>query len=144
VSVLNNQILLKEGTWKAYGNYYDEKLNNIDLVLDLEIVKEGECYRLSKISTLLLENSVEIYSDFIIEPLLDKDFTQIEEDNELLGKLKGKLTIINDSFILNYSSEYENYSGTEVYNFKDNLLYSVKGLLYKDDIKVSSWFVKIK
>ncbi|MCT4584244.1 MAG: hypothetical protein N4A54_04890 [Peptostreptococcaceae bacterium] len=141
---MNNQILLKEGTWKAYGNYYDEKLNNIDLVLDLEIVKEGECYRLSKISTLLLENSVEIYSDFIIEPLLDKDFTQIEEDNELLGKLKGKLTIINDSFILNYSSEYENYSGTEVYNFKDNLLYSVKGLLYKDDIKVSSWFVKIK
>lgn len=141
---MNNQMLLKEGTWRAYGNYYDEKLNNIDLVLDLEIVKEGEGYKLSKISKLLLENSVEIYSDFIIEPLLQRDFTHIEEDNELLGKLKGKLTIINDSFILNYSSEYENYSGTEVYSFKDNLLYSVKGLLYKDDIKVSSWFVRIK
>lgn len=141
---MSNQILLKEGKWKAYGNYYDDKLNNIDLILELEIVKDGKYYRLSKISKLLLENSVEIYSDFMIEPLLDKDFTTIEEDNELLGKLKGKLTIINDSFVLNYSSEYENYSGTEIYNFKNNLLYSVRGLLYKDDIKVSSWFVKIK
>jgi hypothetical protein len=62
-------------------------------------------------------------------------------ENPVLGKCNGTLTIVDNSIIMEYQSETEDYHGAEFLLHISDEMYLNRGALFKKDKLVSSWAV---
>ncbi|MCX7635867.1 MAG: hypothetical protein N2Z74_09040, partial [Syntrophales bacterium] len=61
-----------------------------------------------------------------------------------LGRLEGRFIVVDDTLISLYESEDRRYRGTEYFRMIDEDLYSNRGTLLQEGMKVSSWAVELR
>jgi hypothetical protein len=137
--------LFETSRWKAIGTYYDEDSIPVNVIGETSIDIKSEVWTLDGQMELQLDDPLKTFNRYLIKPFdVQKDHTTWISDNPALGKLKGKFTIVNDTIISQYQSEGGKYSGTEILLYIDHDQYQSWGVLYGNDIKISSWEVMLE
>jgi hypothetical protein len=100
---------------------------------------EGKWFNHS-VMKLLSDPPVELKNEYEIEPFPEnRTATTWTSLNPVLGKMEGTFVVIGDSILSTYRSESGEYSGGEYFLKEDDTTYQVKGVLFKNTVKISSW-----
>lgn len=141
---MRHTYIFEEGIWKASGKYYDENQVCIDVSGESKISHKDENWVLDGFMELAFDTPVRFTNRYSIEPIaLGKDFTFWSSVNPALGKLFGKFMIIGDTILSSYTSEDDQYSGSESLIFVDRKAYKNKGFAFHNRNKLSSWKVDL-
>ncbi len=141
---MKHTYILEEGVWKAFGKYYDENQNCIEVSGETNIIHKDDAWILDGFMELKLENPIKFFNKYTIEPFKpDKDYTFWSSINPALGKLAGKFMVVSDTILSSYHSENRQYSGTESLILVGLELYKNRGFAFYNKNKLSSWEVNL-
>jgi hypothetical protein len=137
--------LFETGRWRAIGTYYDEDGVPVSVTGESSVDVKPTVWTLNGHMVLELDEPLKIVNKYLIKPFDNrKDHTTWTSDNPSLGKLMGRFTIVNDTIISQYQSEDGKFTGTEILLYIDHDQYQNWGVLYGEDIKISSWEVMLE
>jgi hypothetical protein len=143
---MTHTFLFQEGVWIARGHYFDD----MDRILPFDgMVRithlEGLWLNEGEVEIKMGENPIKIHNRYEIIPLEEgKNQTTWESVNPDLGILLGRSIIVADTIISTCHSEKGEYSGAEFHIKVSDVLYKNRGILLKENDKLSSWSVDLQ
>lgn len=137
---MHHTFLLEPGDWLSSGMLWNENEEKVPIAGHANVEhREGKWLNHSTMR-LLTEPPVEMKSEYEIKPVPEnKSSTTWTAVNPALGTMEGTFVVIGESILSTYRSENGEYTGSEYFLKEDDTTYQVKGVLFKDAIKVSSW-----
>lgn len=141
---MRHTFLFEEGVWRAEGTYIDGSNTPLRAEGTITITHTPERWINEGALKLLLESPVEFQNRYEIVPFEEgSDHTTWQSFNPVIGELKGRIVIVDDSLISVYKSEDGQYSGSEYLLRVSETVYSNRGFAFKDTEKISSWAVQL-
>lgn len=139
---MNHTFLFTEGVWLAKGVYYDEQNNVIKAEGRVVISHQEQLWINEGVMSLMLDSPIELKNRYEIKPF-QGDFTSWQSFNPALEKLIGKFMVVEDTIISTYTTENNDYSGSECVVKINDTLYIAKGFAFQGDTKLSSWSMEL-
>ena len=142
---MKHTYLFEQGSWHASGIYVDE--NGIHFTLEGQAsVSHGDtAWKICGTMRVLSDPPAEFQNVYEIEPFDPKgDSTRWSSQNPALGELRGNFVVIDDSILSVYTTQNNDYTGTEYVQQISEDHYINRGVLMKEDVKISSWSVDLK
>lgn len=137
---MHHTFLLEPGNWLSSGMLWNENEEKVPIAGHANIEHHEKKWFNHSVMKLLSDPPVELKSEYEIVPIpgnkLSTTWTSV---NPALGKMEGSFVVIRDSILSTYRSESGEYSGSEYFLKEDETTYQVKGVLFKNTVKVSSW-----
>ena len=141
---MRHTFLFEEGIWKAQGIYVDGTNTPLGAEGSITIthaenlwINEGSLY-------LLLATPIEFRNRYEIIPFREgRDHTSWTSLNPVIGKLSGKIVVVDDSLISSYESEDRHYTGAEYLLQVSEGVYKNKGFAFKDEELMALWSVEL-
>ena len=141
---MRHTYLLKEGTWKASGCYWDSVGDVLDAEGEVTITHEGGLW--ISISKITLESDPpEEFENFyeIIPPAEGKRLTEWTSVDPDLGTFSGVMTFLDDAIFSISNSEDGQYAGFDLLMMIDENNYINRGALFMGDEMQSSWSMEL-
>jgi hypothetical protein len=141
---MRHTFLFEEGVWRAEGTYIDGSNTSLRAEGFITITHTPERWINEGALRLLLEKPIEFQNRYEIVPFEEgHDFTTWNSFNPVIGELKGRIVIVDDSLISVYRSDNEEYSGSEYLLQVNERVYANRGFAFKENDKISSWAVSL-
>lgn len=140
---MKHTLLFREGLWLAEGVYTSRENDRFGLEGAAEIRHENGLWIQEITHTILKGNGVSNQNTLEIVPFPDDaDFTDWYSQSSALGKLHGRLMVVEDSILSGFVSEDGVYSGVEYYLKVDDNIYQNRGYVWQMDLKLASWSLR--
>jgi hypothetical protein len=141
---MRHTFLFEEGLWRAEGLYQDSTNTALRAEGTITITHEADLWINEGSLKLLLDRPVEFQNRYEIVPFKeDGDYTTWKSLNPVIGRLLGKIVLIDDSLISVYESEDAHYTGSEYLLQVSEKIYRNRGFAFRDDERISSWAVEL-
>jgi len=143
---MTHTFLFKEGVWIARGHYFDDMERVLSLNGTVRITHlEGLWLNEGEVEIETGESLINIYNRYeIIPPEEGKNQTTWKSLNTGLGILLGRYIIVDDAIISTYCSENGVYTGAEFHLGVSQVHYKNRGILLRENDKLSSWSVDLQ
>lgn len=141
---MQHTFFYQEAEWKADGHYYDQ--------FSVEKIARGKTVILHRpdqwvavaFLQVLFDTPVEVKNDYDIIPFKGgSDKTTWVSQNPSIGTFYGSFVIVKESILSSFYTEDYTYTGSECLIQLDENSYESRGLLLKDNRKMSSWAVRL-
>lgn len=138
--------LFREGLWKADGFYVDESGEQTRAVGETRITHDkNHWYNEGFMKMKTRSGEITLNSSYSILPLKKgQDSTSWISENQALGRVVGKFTVVGDTIISLFGTGNRRYKGSECLVMTGPDTYINRGCLYRGSLKVSSWCVELK
>jgi len=141
---VKHTFLYYEGLWTTEGFFYDEIGTRIPQEGTFRITHSKK-YWINESRTKQLDGEKkEFKNTYEIIPF--EKFNEVtiwRSQSSSLGVMSGTFTIVDDSIVSVYSSEKDNYTGTEYFLKMTASVYKNRGCLFKGSKKISSWSITL-
>ena len=142
---MKHTYLFEEGVWNASGIYVDENVKEFPVEGRANISHGVKTWKLSGVMRMLTDLPVEFQNTYEIEPFEEKqDCTRWSSHNPDIGEITGKFIVVHDSILSIYGTKSNEYKGTEYLKQINENTYQNRGVLMKNNVKISSWAVELK
>lgn len=141
---MEHTFFYKEAEWKADGYYYDQ--------FSVETVARGKTVILHRTDQwvavaflqVFFDTPIEIRNNYEIIPFKDgSDKTTWISQNPGIGTFRGSFVVVKETILSAFCTEDYKYTGSECLIQLDENSYESRGLLLKDNRKMSSWAVRL-
>jgi hypothetical protein len=141
---MNHTFLFEEAEWKAEGHYFDQ--------FSVEKIARGKTVILHRVDQwvaiafmqVFFETPVEFENNYEIIPFkTGSDRTTWISKNPNIGTFRGSFVVIRETILSSFFTEDHTYTGTECLIQLDENNYESRGLLLKENRKMSSWAVRL-
>ncbi len=137
---MHHTFLLEPGNWLSSGMLWNENEEKVPIAGHANIEHHDGKWLNHSAMRLLTDPPVEMKREYEIRPIPEnKSSTTWIAQDPALGQMEGSFVVIRDSILSTYRSESGEYSGSEYFLKEDETTYQVKGVLFKNTVKISSW-----
>ena len=137
--------LFFEGLWRASGHYFDERGRAVACRGELRISHRPGRWVNDGVMQLLAPTPVEFENRYEVTPFEPgRDCTDWISINPALGRLEGRLVIVDDVIFAAWRSGDGRYHGGECLWHQDPGLYLSRGYVFQEALKMSSWAVRLE
>ncbi len=142
---MKHKFLFEEAIWVAKGVFVDEDGNESPVVGETKITHGEKYWSNDGWMRIQSEESIEFKNTYQIVPFEENaDTTNWTSENPAIGKMIGQFVLIGDTIISLYRTENNLYVGTEYLKLEDDDFYVNRGVVMKDNRKISSWAVGLR
>ena len=136
---MEHTYLLRPGTWRAEGTYYDETGRAFPLTGRSKLVRSEEQWRLEGELETAAPQPLRVTNRYVIRET-DRPFTLTWQSfNPVLGVLEGTFELAGESILSRYVSRDRVYSGCEVLTLQADGSYHNAGVSMKNGRRMSAW-----
>lgn len=136
---MEHTYLLRPGTWRAEGTYYDETGRAFPLTGRSKLVRSEEQWRLEGELETAAPQPLRVTNRYGIRET-DRPCTLAWQSvNPALGVLEGTFEFAGESILSRYRSPDRVYSGCEVLTLQGDGSYYNAGAALKDGRRMSAW-----
>lgn len=136
--------LLREGSWRAEGEYRDAGGNAAPVSGETFIRHEPGRWISEGVLRVRGERGAEHHNRYEIEPFSPgARSTHWSSHNPTIGALRGRFVIAGDAILSFYASPTGRYRGFECVQRRDERSYSARGALLEEDKLISTWAVEL-
>lgn len=141
---MKHTFFYKEAEWKADGHYYDQ--------FSVEKIARGKTVILHRpdlwvavaFLQVFFETPIELENNYEIIPFKSgADKTTWMSKNPGIGTFRGSFVVVKETILSSFSTEDHTYSGSECLIQLNETSYESRGLLLKENQKISSWAVQL-
>lgn len=142
---IKHTFLFQEGCWEAKGCYFDKDGKKVPFVGESKITHTEELWINEGLMKILSGEGAEFKNSFEFEPVKKgEDSSRWKSYNPALGTLVGKLVVVDDALLTNFTTESGEYEGFEYLQKVSDDHYINRGVLYMGSMKLSSWTTELK
>lgn len=142
--MVKHTFFFEEGVWVAKGVYFDRHNTSIPLAGEVLITHKENLWINNAFMKLKGVKLLEIRNQYEIVPLKkNRDFSTWKSNSSSMRKLKGEITVVDDSIISVYKCEGSEYYGIEYLIKIHDDLYANRGYAFKGNMKLSSWSIEL-
>ena len=136
---MEHTYLLRPGTWRAEGTYYDETGRAFPLTGRSKLVRSEEQWRLEGELETAAPQPLRVTNRYVIRET-DRPFTLTWQSfNPVLGVLEGTFELAGESILSRYVSRDRVCSGCEVLTLQADGSYHNSGVAMKNGRRMSAW-----
>jgi hypothetical protein len=135
---------VREGTWRAEGEYCDAGGSRYSAAGETTIRHESARWLFEAVLRLRGDPARVQHNRYEIEPLTaGARSTHWSSINPVIGALRGRFVVSGDAILSNYSSPTGRYRGFECIQQRDEKRYSVRGAMLDEDKLISTWALEL-
>ena len=137
--------LLKEGIWRAEGEYSDALGKRTGVEGEAEVRHYPEKWISASVMRTRAPSPVESRSSYEIVPFVRGNIaTPWSSQSPMLGGLNGRFLLLGDAILSTWESATGKFRGTETLLMRDEAHYSARGALFDGGKLMSAWMVELK
>jgi len=135
---------LKEGTWRAEGEYRDASGRAAPVAGETTIRHEEKRWLFDGVLRVKGDRPALHHNRYEIEPFSPgARSTHWSSTNPAIGALRGRFVLSGDAILSFYSSPTGKYRGFECIQQRDAGRYSARGTLLEEDKVISTWALEL-
>jgi hypothetical protein len=135
---------LKEGTWRAEGEYRDASGRAAPVAGETTIRHEEKRWLFEGVLRVKGDRPALHHNRYEIEPFSPgARSTHWSSTNPAIGALRGRFVLSGDAILSFYSSPTGKYRGFECIQQRDAGHYSARGTLLEEDKVISTWALEL-
>jgi len=135
---------LKEGTWRAEGEYRDASGRAAPVAGETTIRHEEKRWLFEGVLRVKGDRPALHHNRYEIEPFSPgARSTHWSSTNPAIGALRGRFVLSGDAILSFYSSPTGKYRGFECIQQRDAGRYSARGTLLEEDKVISTWALEL-
>jgi len=135
---------LKEGTWRAEGEYRDASGRAAPVAGETTIRHEEKRWLFEGVLRVKGDRPALHHNRYEIEPFSPgARSTHWSSINPAIGALRGRFVLSGDAILSFYSSPTGKYRGFECIQQRDAGRYSARGTLLEEDKVISTWALEL-
>jgi len=135
---------LKEGTWRAEGEYRDASGRAAPVAGETTIRHEEKRWLFEGVLRVKGDRPALHHNRYEIEPFSPgARSTHWSSTNPVIGALRGRFVLSGDAILSFYSSPTGKYRGFECIQQRDAGRYSARGTLLEEDKVISTWALEL-
>jgi len=135
---------LKEGTWRAEGEYRDASGRAAPVTGETTIRHEDKRWLFEGVLRVKGDRPALHHNRYEIEPFSPgARSTHWSSTNPAIGALRGRFVLSGDAILSFYSSPTGKYRGFECIQQRDAGHYSARGTLLEEDKVISTWALEL-
>lgn len=137
--------LLKEGVWRAEGEYIDALGKRTEVEGEAELRHYPERWMFASVMRTRAPKPVESHSAYEIVPLARGNLaTPWTSQSPTLGALNGRFLLLGDAILSTWESATGRFRGSETLLQRDAAHYSARGALFDGGKLLSAWVVELR
>ena len=135
---------MKEGTWRAEGEYRDASGRAAPVAGETTIRHEEKRWLFEGVLRVKGDRPALHHNRYEIEPFSPgARSTHWSSINPAIGALRGRFVLSGDAILSFYSSPTGKYRGFECIQQRDAERYSARGTLLEEDKVISTWALEL-
>ena len=135
---------MKEGTWRAEGEYRDASGRAAPVAGETTICHEEKRWLFDGVLRVKGDRPALHHNRYEIEPFSPgARSTHWSSTNPAIGALRGRFILSGDAILSFYSSPTGKYRGFECIQQRDAGRYSARGTLLEEDKVISTWALEL-
>ena len=135
---------MKEGTWRAEGEYRDASGRAAPVAGETTIRHEEKRWLFEGVLRVKGDRPALHHNRYEIEPFSPgARSTHWSSTNPAIGALRGRFILSGDAILSFYSSPTGKYRGFECIQQRDAARYSARGTLLEEDKVISTWALEL-
>ena len=135
---------MREGTWRAEGEYCDAAGNRYSAAGETTIRHEAAKWLFEAVLRLRGDPTRVQHNRYEIEPLQPgARSTHWNSINPAIGALRGRFVLAGDAILSSYASPTGRYRGFECLKRETASKYSVRGAMLDEDKVISTWALEL-
>ena len=135
---------MKEGTWRAEGEYRDASGRAAPVAGETTIRHEEKRWLFEGVLRVKGDRPALHHNRYEIEPFSPgARSTHWSSTNPAIGALRGRFVLSGDAILSFYSSPTGKYRGFECIQQRDSGSYSARGTLLEEDKVISTWALEL-
>ena len=135
---------MKEGTWRAEGEYRDASGRAAPVAGETTIRHEEKRWLFEGVLRVKGDRPALHHNRYEIEPFSPgARSTHWSSTNPAIGALRGRFVLSGDAILSFYSSPTGKYRGFECIQQRDAGRYSARGTLLEEDKVISTWALEL-
>ena len=135
---------MKEGTWRAEGEYRDASGRAAPVAGETTIRHEEKRWLFEGVLRVKGDRPALHHNRYEIEPFSPgARSTHWSSTNPVIGALRGRFVLSGDAILSFYSSPTGKYRGFECIQQRDAGRYSARGTLLEEDKVISTWALEL-
>ena len=135
---------MKEGTWRAEGEYRDASGRAAPVAGETTIRHEEKRWLFEGVLRVKGDRPALHHNRYEIEPFSPgARSTHWSSTNPAIGALRGRFVLAGDAILSFYSSPTGKYRGFECIQQRDTGRYSARGTLLEEDKVISTWALEL-
>ena len=135
---------MKEGTWRAEGEYRDASGRAAPVAGETTIRHEEKRWLFEGVLRVKGDRPALHHNRYEIEPFSPlARSTHWTSTNPAIGALRGRFILSGDAILSSYSSPTGRYRGFECLKRENENRYSVRGALLDEDKVISTWALEL-
>jgi hypothetical protein len=135
---------LKEGTWRAEGEYRDASGRAAPVAGETTIRHEEKRWLFEGVLRVKGDRPALHHNRYEIEPFSPgARSTHWSSTNPAIGALRGRFVLSGDAILSFYSSPTGKFRGFECIQQRDAGRYSARGTLLEEDKVISTWALEL-
>lgn len=136
--------LFEPARWTSRGHFYDEENRELQVSGETVITHDHHLWTNDGLMRLALAPEHPIKNRYHIVPFeRGAHSTFWQSDNEAMGRMIGRFTIVGDALLSQFNSEDGRYSGQETLLQIDPMTYYGRGVLFDTEQRLSAWAVTL-
>ena len=135
---------MKEGTWRAEGEYRDASGRAAPVAGETTIRHEEKRWLFEGVLRVKGDRPALHHNRYEIEPFSPgARSTHWSSTNPVIGALRGRFVLSGDAILSFYSSPTGKFRGFECIQQRDAGRYSARGTLLEEDKVISTWALEL-
>jgi len=142
--VAEHTFLLREGVWRAEGEYFDALGKRTAVEGEAEVRHYPDKWISASVMRTRAPVPVESRSAYEIVPFARGNLaTPWSSQSPTLGGLNGRFLLLGDAILSTWESATGKFRGTETLLLRDPAHYSARGALFDGGKLMSAWIVEL-
>lgn len=142
--MVNHSFLFKEAIWSIKGIFNCSENKDTPCEGMLKITHKPHVWLNEGMLKILADIAWEHYNFYEIVPIEPgKDITTFKSMSPIMGNINGRLMIVDNAILTNFTSENGTFSGIEMILKNDEENYTGYGYILMGESKIGSWTLNL-